>query len=103
MNPISYDQIKFYELYQVFLYAPDIRDAFGEFDIRGDMVFFEKYNHSMDLSNFTKCKTVEDMVPIVRESLAQKTKEDQMIRLRNSIFLVVGCIIAFTVMWYAKT
>jgi hypothetical protein len=103
---MNYNLRSLYDSYPILLSAPKIRNALGEFDINEDQdkVFFRKYNHSMDLSIFKDCKTVADMVPIVNKSLAQKTNEDQMIRLRNDcLFVVVGCIVAFTVMWYAKT
>jgi hypothetical protein len=102
---MNYNLRSLYDSYPILLSAPKIRNALGEFDINEDQdkVFFRKYNHWMDISMFRDCE-VEDMVLIVDESLKKKTNEDQMIRLRNDcLFVVVGCIVAFTVMWYAKT
>jgi hypothetical protein len=103
---MNYNLRSLYDSYPILLSAPEIRNALGEFDINEDQdkVFFRKYNHWMDISIFIGCNTVKEMALIIHESLEQKTKEDQMIRLRNyCFFFVFGCIVVPTVMWYAKT
>jgi len=103
---MKYNLRSLYDGYPIFLSAPQIREYLGDFDINEDQdkVFFKKYNHSVNISIFIGCKTVKEMVRIVHESLEKKSKEDQERAQWNyCLFLVIGCIIAFTVMWYAKT
>ena len=106
MTPMAYYQKRAYRFCPPLYDPKSIERQFGKFEIGGDQdeLVLLDYNHSMDLSIFKDCKTVADMVPIVHESLEKKSKEDQERAQWNyCFFLVVGCIIAFTVMWYAKT
>ena len=99
-------QRSLYDSYPILLSAPQIRNTLGDFDINEDQnkVFFKEYNHSVPISIFIGCKTVKEMARIVHESFEKKTNKDQMIRLRNDcLFFVLGCIVIFTVIWYAKT
>jgi hypothetical protein len=100
---------------QLHRFPIEITKKLGEFRLSDDehRILFLNPKRNPDLiwvnaNIFTDCKTVDDMVSVFEDYTyayrEKKSKEDQERAQWNyCLFFVFGCIVAPTVMWYAKT